>query len=194
MQNYHRATFLTEARKALDHRPVSGRSTAKARTALGLACAIGFALIAPQSYAQQQVATAAGPFGGLAGSWSGGGVIKMRDGGQERIRCRGVYDVQSGGNNIRQQLRCASDSYKFEMSTDITEMGGQLLGNWSENTRHVAGRISGHATATSIRARAEGDLFTAMLSVSTHGDRQSVSITSPGAEISEVSIALTRGR
>src|SRR5271166_4566429 len=54
-------------------------------------------LLAPQSYAQERLAEAAGPFGGLAGSWSGGGVIKTREGGQERIRCRGTYAVKSGG-------------------------------------------------------------------------------------------------
>jgi hypothetical protein len=47
---------------------------------------------------------------------------------------------------MRQELRCASDSYKFETSTNITQSGDQLLGNWSENTRHVVGRVSGRAT------------------------------------------------
>jgi hypothetical protein len=141
----------------------------------------------------QTAAAAVGPFGALGGTWTGAGVIKMKDGAQERIRCRGTYDVGDSGSNLRQELRCASDSYKFEMSTNITEMRGQLAGNWTENTRHVAGRVTGHANPTTIQARAEGDTFTALLSVNTRGDRQSVTISSPGSEISEVSIAMTRG-
>src|SRR5215470_4943829 len=110
-------------------------------------------------------AEANGPFGGLAGTWSGSGVIKTKEGGQERIRCRGVYEVQGGGTHLVQALRCASDSFQFEMSTSMSQMGDHLSGSWSENTRHVQGRITGHATATTIRARADGDSFTALLSV-----------------------------
>ena len=156
--------------------------------------AAGLSLMGAEAHAQQRMAEAVtGPFEGLAGIWKGTGVITMKDGGHERIRCHGTYSVQSGGNNLQQQLRCASDSYKFETNTDITHSGGQLLGNWSENTRHVAGRVSGRATRGSIHARAEGDTFTALLSVTTNGDRQTVSIQSPGSALTEVMISLTRG-
>jgi hypothetical protein len=117
----------------------------------------------------------------------------MKDGGHERIRCRGTYAVESGGSSLQQELRCASDSYKFEMSTNVSQVGGQLAGNWTENTRHIAGRVSGHATPTQIQARADGDTFTALLAVTTRGNQQTVSIQSPGAEVSDVSITMTRG-
>src|SRR5215470_12171853 len=116
----------------------------------------GFSLMAAQAQAQQRTAeVAAGPFESLAGSWSGAGTITMKDGGHERIRCRGTYAVESGGSSLQQELRCASDSYKFEMSTNVSQVGGQLAGNWTENTRHIAGRVSGHATPTQIQARAD---------------------------------------
>jgi hypothetical protein len=157
------------------------------------ALAAGLSLMGVPAHAQQRVAEAAtGPFEGLAGNWSGTGVITTKDGGRERIRCHGTYAVQSSGNNLQQHLRCASDSYKFETSTDIAHSNGQLLGNWSEDTRHVAGRVSGRAAPGSIHARAEGDTFTALLAVTTHGDRQTVSIQSPGSVLSEVLISLTR--
>ena len=159
----------------------------------GVAFAAGMSLLASQAQAEERVAEAVGPFQSLAGTWSGTGTISMKDGGHERIRCRGTYAVQSAGNNLQQELRCASDSYKFEMTTNITQSGEQLMGNWSENTRHVAGRVSGRATGGSIQARADGDTFTALLSVTTHGDRQTVSIQSPGSVLSEVLISLTRG-
>jgi hypothetical protein len=163
------------------------------RALMGTVLAAGLAVAASQVQAQERTAEAGGPFASLAGNWSGTGTITMKDGGRERIRCRGNYVVQSAGNHLQQDLRCASDSYKFEMSTNVTQTSGQLVGNWSENTRHVAGRVSGRANNTTIQARAEGDTFTALLAVSTHGDRQSVSIQSPGSEVTEVSITLTRG-
>jgi len=156
--------------------------------------AAGISLVSPVAYAQQGTAEfTAGPFENLAGTWSGSGTITMKDGGHERVRCSGTYTVGSGGNTMRNELRCSSDSYKVEMTTDVTQTGEQLAGNWTENTRHVAGRVSGRATPTSINARAEGDTFTALLAVTTHGDRQSISIQSPGSEVSDVSVTMTRG-
>ena len=161
-------------------------------TAIAFAC--GLSLMASQARAQQHTADAAiRPFKFLAGIWSGTGLITMQDGARDRIRCRGTYAVHGGGDNVLLELRCASDSYKFELSSDITQSGGHLRGNWSENTRHIGGTVSGRATSSSIQARAESDIFTALLAVNTHGDRQTVSIQSPGSEMSEVSISLTRG-
>jgi hypothetical protein len=153
----------------------------------------GLALVSVHADPLHLATATMGPFGDLDGIWRGNGLIKMSDGAQERIRCYGKYMVETGGDNLRQELRCASDSYKFEMSTNISESGGRLAGNWSENTRHVAGRLTGSANGTTIQARAEGDTFTALLAVHTHRDRQSVTISSPGSAIAEVSISLKRG-
>ena len=44
-------------------------------------------------------------------------------------------------------LRCASDSYKFELASDITSEGGNISGSWNETTRGVVGSLSGKVTA-----------------------------------------------
>jgi hypothetical protein len=182
------------SRSLLPSSSMRSRSTKVFRHALtALALTAGTALLTPVVHAQERAAFSSGPFEGLAGTWSGSGTITMKDGGHERIRCRGTYTVGSGGNSMRQELRCASDSYKFDMSSDVIQTRDQLAGNWTESTRHLAGRVSGRATPTLIHARAEGDTFTALLAVSTHGDHQSVSIQSPGSEVSDVSITMTRG-
>ena len=41
-------------------------------------------------------ARAAGPFAGLAGNWIGSGTISMKNGTNERIRCRATYSHRSG--------------------------------------------------------------------------------------------------
>lgn len=149
-------------------------------------------LAASPGQAQRTAEAASGPFGGLAGSWTGNGVVKLSSGSRERVRCRATYVVESDGHDVRQELRCASDAYKFEMSTNLVLTGDSLSGYWSETTRRIAGKITGRATATEIQIRAEGDTFSALLDVSTHGDRQSLLMTSPGSQVSEVSIALNR--
>jgi hypothetical protein len=138
-------------------------------------------------------ALAAGPFDGLAGSWSGGGTIKMATGASERIRCRVTYAVSGGGSSVRQDLRCASDSYRFNLTASVASSGSSISGTWSETTRGVGGRISGTARGGRITALAEGSSFSANLTVTTSGNTQSVSIRSPGSEVREVSMSLRKG-
>src|SRR5262249_26169130 len=80
-----------------------------------------------------------GPFSGLAGSWSGGGKINFSDGTADRLRCRATYSVGGGGTQAQLTLRCASDSYNFNLSSSIQSQGGSVSGSWSESTRGIGG-------------------------------------------------------
>src|SRR5262244_2665430 len=62
---------------------------------------------------------AAGPFDELGGAWTGGGILNLREGSKERVRCKANYVVKSNGYSIDQVLTCASDAYKFEMTSNI---------------------------------------------------------------------------
>src|SRR5258708_8641151 len=87
-----------------------------------------------------------GPFSALAGSWSGGGTIKKSNGGSERIRCRSAYEP-AGAANLSLRLRCASDSYNFDLTANVAYQGGAISGSVQEATRSAAGGISGRSTA-----------------------------------------------
>jgi hypothetical protein len=133
----------------------------------------------------------AGPFTTLAGSWSGGGTVTMSSGARERIRCRANYDVDTAGTNLNLTLRCASDSYNFELQSNVAHRGGAVSGTWAELTRHVGGNLEGSARGNRIQVRVSGTL-SAMLAVSTNANRQSISIEAPGSEMSTVAISLSR--
>ena len=135
-----------------------------------------------------------GPFAGLSGSWSGGGFIKLGSGQRERLRCRANYNVGENGTRLEQSLRCASDSYRFDVNSNIVSEGGALTGSWRETSRNVSGSLSGRVSGSQIHARIDGAGFSANLTVNTRGDRQSVTIESPGHEVTEVSVTLTRTR
>src|ERR1700730_4018051 len=135
-----------------------------------------------------------GPFLGLSGHWSGAGTVTMTNGATERLRCKVAYAVNSAGKAVEQTLRCASDSYRVEISSNVISEGGSLSGSWAEATRGVAGNISGRASGAEIVANVAGAGFTARLDVRTQGDRQSVTIRPQGGtEVSAVSIALRKG-
>ena len=74
----------------------------------------------------------ASPFAPLSGSWAGGGTITTSSGTKERIRCRAKYDVSGAGSNLDLTLRCASDSYNFELQSNGSHSNGAVSGTWSE--------------------------------------------------------------
>ena len=71
---------------------------------------------------------AVSPFAAMAGSWSGGGVLNTSDGGQQQLRCRASYDVAPTGDELRLNLRCASDSYNFNLTSEVQYRGGEISG------------------------------------------------------------------
>jgi len=150
--------------------------------------AVAFFLVAASgsaSYAQS------GPFAGMAGNWSGGGTITLDDGSTERIRCRASYAVGAGGNGLNQSLTCASDSYKFNLASNVIAQAGALSGTWSESIRNVSGNLEGRGGGGNFQVMASGPGFTASIALTTRGNRQSVVIRSQGA-FRVTSISLSR--
>jgi hypothetical protein len=137
------------------------------------------------SYAQS------GPFAGMAGNWTGGGTVTLDDGSSERIRCRATYAVGDGGNGLNQTLNCASDSYKFNLSSNVIAQGQSLSGTWSEATRNVTGTLQGQGSNGTFQVVASGPGFTADISLTTRGNKQSVIIKTQTA-FRMTSITLSR--
>jgi hypothetical protein len=122
-----------------------------------------------------------GPFSGLAGVWSGAGTVTLDDGSTERIRCRATYAVGEGGAGLNQTLICASDSYKFDLRTNVIAEGDRISGSWSELSRNISGTIEGRGSHGLIQVVAAAAGFNANISLTTRGNRQSVVIRSEGS-------------
>ena len=70
---------------------------------------------------------------------------------------------------------------------------GEVLGDWNETTRGTGGRVTGTIKGDKIDVRVDGQSFSALLSLVTKGDKQSISIRGPvGAQMSEANITLSR--
>jgi hypothetical protein len=132
------------------------------------------------------------PFAGFNGSWSGNGTVSLSDGSSERLRCRAAYQVDETGLVLKQTLRCASDSYKFDLSSDVTSHGDHITGNWSETNRNISGSLLGTAGNGKIDVKVESAGFTATLTLRTTGNKQTVQLTSQG-DIRGVSITMVKG-
>ena len=143
------------------------------------------AVFGSSSYAES------GPFAGLAGYWSGTGTVTLDDGSTERIRCRASYAVGDNGAGLNQTLVCASDSYKFDLKTNVIAERGTLSGTWSESSRGVNGNIEGRGSSGNFHVVASAPGFTASISLTTRGNRQSVVIKSENG-FRGATISLTR--
>ena len=133
------------------------------------------------------------PFSGISGSWAGDGIIAMSNGTKERIRCRAIYSSPALPVEMNQSLRCASDSYQFDVQSQVRAApDGGLSGTWSEAVHGVSGDVSGRVAAGRIETSVDALGFSAHLSVSTQGKRQSVSIRPDGGDVESVTITMQR--
>src|SRR3954451_13751609 len=151
------------------------------------AAGIGAALMLSVAAGQAQ----SGPVAGFDGAWSGNGTVTLSDGAIERIRCKADYKVNGTGLGLKQNLHCASDSYKFDLSSDVTSYGDRIAGNWSEASRNIFGNLQGTAGGGQIEVFVEASGFAANLTLRTTGNKQTVQINSKG-EIRGVTITMVK--
>jgi hypothetical protein len=179
----HLGAYLVAAGGKLRGNNAGGAATRRLIFATLAFCAAS--LCGSTSYAQS------GPFASLAGVWSGSGSIMLDDGSSERIRCRATYAVGEGGNGLNQSLTCASDSYKFDLRSSVVAEGGSLSGTWSESSRGVSGNLQGHIAGGNFQVVASAPGFTANITLTTRGNKQSVVIKSDSS-IRGATISLSR--
>jgi hypothetical protein len=165
--------------------PPSVAHVAVRRLILAFVALLAVTLFGSPSHAQS------GPFAGMAGNWSGGGTVTLDDGSTERLRCRSSDAVGAGGNGLSLSLVCASDSYRFDLRSDVISDRGTLSGSWSESSRGINGNLEGRGANGNFQVVASAPGFTANISLATRGARQSILITSQGA-FRSASIALSR--
>jgi hypothetical protein len=170
-----------------------GNKTSQATDRIAVARGLIFGAVAffVASIASSTSYAQSGPFAGLAGVWSGGGTVMLDDGSSERIRCRATYAVGEGGAGLNQSLTCASDSYRFELKANVIAQGSEISGSWSESSRNVSGSIQGRGTSGNIQVVASSAGFTANISLTTRGNKQSVTIRAD-TQFKGANISLTR--
>lgn len=133
-----------------------------------------------------------GPFGNFSGNWTGSGTITVKNGSKERLRCKAHYQVSDAGNSLAQNLTCASDSYVFNVVSNVVAQGTAISGTWSETSRGANGQISGRIEPRQISATVAGMGFTAGIAIAARGGRQSVNIRPTGTDITDVSVTMSR--
>jgi hypothetical protein len=154
-----------------------------------IAIVVAFLFNASWGYAQN-----ANPFSKYGGNWTGSGLIHLSNETKERIRCRATFTPTEMINtfNLKIELRCAGDSYNFDVQSDLNYDSGTISGPWNENNLGINGMATGTINGDNIRAVIESLAFNATFELMSQGDKQQIRIQSPGSEISAVFIFLNR--
>jgi len=136
----------------------------------------------------------AGPFDNLSGSWGGEGLLSLSSGSNERLVCRATYTVNNGGNELVQDLRCASDSYALDVASTVTYApdSDALEGIWEVTNYGVGGSLSGVLSGGWVSAWVRGNGFLALVQISMGSSVQNVVIKPDGFDVTEVTVTMQK--
>ena len=134
------------------------------------------------------------PFKQLPGRWVGEGRIGLKDGKTEKVQCRATYFVNPAGNELKQNIRCASASGKIEVKSLVNaNKDGKLSGTWNELVYNLGGEMTGEVTERGLRIVVRAGDLTANMDVIVMNDRQIVEIQFFNSTLRGLTLILKKG-
>jgi len=134
------------------------------------------------------------PFKELPGRWVGEGRIGLKEGKTEKVQCRATYFVNPAGNELKQNIRCASASGKIEVKSLVNaSKDGKLSGTWNELMYNLGGEMTGEVTERGLRIVVRAGDLTANMDVIVMNDRQIVEIQFFNSALRGLTLILKKG-
>jgi hypothetical protein len=131
------------------------------------------------------------PIAGLAGRWSGQGMVIPARGAQENLKCVVTYVESHNGAQVKQNVRCQSASYELDTTTHLLVKGNQVTGRWADKVYSLGGSVSGTLTSDGFDVLLRGQFFIAKMTISTSRCEQSVTVSPARADyIRQISASL----
>ena len=124
----------------------------------------------------------------------GEGRIGLKDGKTEKVQCRATYFVNPAGNELKQNIRCASASGKIEVKSLVNATkDGKLNGTWNELVYNLGGEMTGEVTERGLRIVVRAGDLTANMDVIVMNDRQIVEIQFFNSTLRGLTLILKKG-
>jgi len=133
------------------------------------------------------------PFEKLAGRWLGEGRLGIRDGKTEAVKCRVTYFVTDQARQVRQTIRCATESGSVEVQSFVTHAAGALTGTWKELSREWSGELAGSVTPNGFRVAIKGSELNANMEIIVKENRQIIEIQFMHGSLIGLTLVLNRG-
>ncbi len=154
-----------------------------------LALVVGCCLLS----AAPSVAADDSPFKDLPGRWVGTGRLGLKDGKIEEVKCRATYFLSSTGDELKQNIRCASASGKIEVKSVLAHKEGHITGTWNELIYNLGGNLMGDVTPRGFRISVRGSDLAANMEVILNQGRQIVEIQFFNSTLRGLTLILQQG-
>jgi hypothetical protein len=135
----------------------------------------------------------ASPFEKISGRWVGDGRLGTRDGKSERVKCRVTYILAEQGSQVRQTIRCASESGSVEVQSTVSHASGTLTGSWKELSRNWSGDLTGNITPNGFKVSVKGSELNANMNIVVKDTRQIIEIQFIDSALIGLTLVLTKG-
>jgi hypothetical protein len=124
----------------------------------------------------------------FSGYWSGVGTVTWTNGTTEQLKCVATY--RPGAEQVRQNLRCASQGYSISASVDLKIAGEAVTGTWEEKTYSANGAITGKVSEKGFVLSIVGPTFSADMIVDHTTCKQAIDIDPKGIDVAKIRIGL----
>jgi hypothetical protein len=116
------------------------------------------------------------PILALAGRWAGTGTLVPISGPNESFKCVVTYFPSKDGSQIRQNLRCQSQNFKFDAATELRIEADRITGQWTEKINSFTGSVAGKVTSDGFDVLLQGEFLVAKMTVISSDCQQSVKV------------------
>ncbi|MGH1351312.1 MAG: hypothetical protein ACRBBN_10950 [Methyloligellaceae bacterium] len=127
-----------------------------------------------------------------AGYWAGKGTIVATSGEKETLKCKATYFLSKNGIDLKQNLRCASESYNIRARSKYVTNGNTITGSWHEETFNIRGNVSGKSKGNKLSLEVKGQHVNATMAISVNKCSQKISILPIKAPIKLIEIRFGR--
>ena len=126
------------------------------------------------------VAQTTDPIMALGGRWAGMATVTPDSGPNQAYSCVGTYFPADNGAKLTQNLRCKSDSYQLDASTQLQIAAGKITGRWQDKVNNLDGIINGTVKPDGFDILLTGDFFDAKMTIARTSCQQSITIEFEG--------------
>jgi hypothetical protein len=133
------------------------------------------------------------PLESLAGRWIGEGRLGVKGNPSEQVKCRVTYAYAQAGDQLKQNIRCASGSGNIEVHSVVFHVAGKLTGTWQELVRNMSGDLTGTVTPRGFKVNVRGEALNANMDIILVNAKQVIEIQFINSSLIGLTLVLERG-
>jgi hypothetical protein len=133
------------------------------------------------------------PLESLAGRWVGEGRLGVKGNPTEQVKCRVTYVYAQAGDQLTQNIRCASAGGNVEVHSVVFHIAGKVTGTWQEVVRNMSGDLIGTVTPRGFRVNVRGESLTANMDIILINSKQVIEIQFLNSSLLGLTLVLERG-